>query len=209
VQGVENCTCYQVQPRSLAGPLTFRCSTVRIAETFISTQPGPALPGITGYKREFCTPSPAPVQPAPGSPNTCRTGMMPRPSANKSDELLSVEPAPAPPKAVSAQMTSLTSKLIVGSKYHDQCQYKGDIISPVCITSATGPALVARPDDRLRRVIQQSLASVSVRPVSSAGTFEPSRDWSPKNRRNEQTPASKAPRGSTSPPAPTARSFLR
>src|ERR1700722_4299017 len=40
--------------------------------------------------------SPVPVQPAPGSPNTCRTGMMPRPSANGSDEPLSAEPAPAP-----------------------------------------------------------------------------------------------------------------
>jgi hypothetical protein len=39
--------------------------------------------------------------------------MMPRPSANKSDELSSAEPAPAPPKAVSAQMTSLTSERIV------------------------------------------------------------------------------------------------
>src|SRR5580704_3112179 len=94
VQGAENCTCYQVQPRSLAGPRTFRCSTMRIAETFVSTRPGPALPGITGSKREFCTPSPTPVQPAPGSPNTCRTGMMPKPPANRSDEPQSQNPRP-------------------------------------------------------------------------------------------------------------------
>ena len=84
------------------GPRTFRCSTMRIAETFVSTRPGPALPGITGCKREFRTPSPAPVQPAPGSPNTCRTGMMPRPPANRSDEPPPAEPAPAPSKAVAA-----------------------------------------------------------------------------------------------------------
>src|ERR1700749_4798710 len=33
------------------GPRTFRCSTMRIAETFVSTRPGPALPGITGSTR--------------------------------------------------------------------------------------------------------------------------------------------------------------
>jgi hypothetical protein len=42
------------------------------------------------------TASPVPVQPAPGSPNTCRTGMMPKPPANRSDEPPSAEPAPAP-----------------------------------------------------------------------------------------------------------------
>src|SRR5580704_5281954 len=38
--GVENCTCYQVQPRSVAGPLTSRCSTVRIDRTFVLPGPG-------------------------------------------------------------------------------------------------------------------------------------------------------------------------
>src|SRR5262249_35797407 len=46
--------------------------------------------------------SPAPVQRAPRSPITCRAGMMPRPSANGSDEPPSAEPAPAPSKAVTA-----------------------------------------------------------------------------------------------------------
>jgi hypothetical protein len=58
---------------------------LRIDRTCVLPQPGPALPGITGCKREFCTPSPAPVQRAPRSPDTCRTGMMPRPPTNKSD----------------------------------------------------------------------------------------------------------------------------
>jgi hypothetical protein len=82
VQGVENCTCYQVQPRSLAGPLTSRCSTADCRD-FRLNPAGPALPGITGCKREVCTPSPAPVRRAPRSPNTCRTGMMPRPFATE------------------------------------------------------------------------------------------------------------------------------
>jgi hypothetical protein len=102
---------------------------MRIDGSHLPTRPGPALPGITGYKREVCTPSPAPVQPAPGSPNTCRTGMMPKPSANKSDELSSAEPAPAPPKAVSAQMTSLTSERIVQVVNPSTCvNRKGTII---------------------------------------------------------------------------------
>jgi len=74
----------------------------RIDGSHHPTRPGPALPGITRCKREFCTPSPAPVQRAPRSPNTCRTGMMPRPPANRSDWPLPAEPAPAPSKAVAA-----------------------------------------------------------------------------------------------------------
>src|SRR5580704_11038317 len=57
----------------------------RIDGSCLPPRPGPALPGITGCKREVCTPSPAPVQRAPRSPDTCWTGMMPRPPANKSD----------------------------------------------------------------------------------------------------------------------------
>jgi hypothetical protein len=74
----------------------------RIDGSCLPPRPGPALPGITGCKREVCTPSPAPVQRAPRSPDTRWTGMMPRPPANRSDEPPSAEPAPAPSKAVAA-----------------------------------------------------------------------------------------------------------
>jgi hypothetical protein len=92
----ENCTRYQVQPRPVLPGRSPFGAPLRIDGTCVLPRPGPALPGITGYKREFCTPSPAPVQRAPRSPNTCRTGMMPRPPANRSDEPLPAEPAPAP-----------------------------------------------------------------------------------------------------------------
>jgi hypothetical protein len=72
----------------------------RIVERFHSTRPGPALPGIIGSTAKRA--SPTPVQQAPCSPITCRTGMMPRPSANRSDWPPSAEPAPAPSKVVSA-----------------------------------------------------------------------------------------------------------
>jgi len=121
VQGVENCTRYQVQPRpSWQRPVTFRCSTADWRDFHLD----PARASASWNHRMQTTMgfpptiSPVPVQPAPGSPNTRRTGMMPKPSTNKSDELPSAEPAPAPPKAVSAQMTSLTSERIVGSKSH-------------------------------------------------------------------------------------------
>jgi hypothetical protein len=68
---------------------------LRIDRTFVLPRPGPALPGITGYKREFCTPSPMPVQRAPRSPDTRRTGMMPRPSATEVTSP-AAETAPAP-----------------------------------------------------------------------------------------------------------------
>ena len=68
--------------------------------TFIPTRPGPALPGNTGSTAKRA--SPMPVQQAPCSPITCRTGMMPRPSADKGDEPQPAETAPAPSKAVSA-----------------------------------------------------------------------------------------------------------
>src|SRR5580704_13532385 len=42
----------------------------RIDGSCLPTRPGPALPGITGSKREVCTPSPAPVQRAPRSLDT-------------------------------------------------------------------------------------------------------------------------------------------
>src|SRR5580704_10018179 len=43
---------------------------LRIDGSCLPTRPGPALPGITGSKREVCTPSPAPVQRAPRSLDT-------------------------------------------------------------------------------------------------------------------------------------------
>jgi hypothetical protein len=93
----------------LPGTATIPCGTAHLSvlhcadcRDFVSTRPGPALPGITGCKREVCTPSPAPVQRAPRSPDTRWTGMMPRPPANRSDEPPSAEPASAPPKAVAA-----------------------------------------------------------------------------------------------------------
>jgi hypothetical protein len=67
---------------------------LRIAETFISARPVPALPGIAGSTAVRA--SPTPVQQAPCSPITCRTGMMPRPSANSSDKPPPAEPALAP-----------------------------------------------------------------------------------------------------------------
>ena len=87
---------------------------MRIDRTCVLPRPGPALPGITGCKREFCTPSPAPVQRAPRSPNTCRTGMMPRPPARKADSPNPQNPRPLRQKP-SSRMTSLTtSERIVG-----------------------------------------------------------------------------------------------
>ncbi len=92
--GAVDCTCYQAQSGETA-PVTGNSrgphdkgrspfgAPLRIDRTFVLPRPGPALPGITGSKREVCTPSPAPVQRAPRSPNTCRTGMMPRPPADQ------------------------------------------------------------------------------------------------------------------------------
>ncbi len=58
------------------------------------------------------TSSPAPVQSAPDSPNTRRTGMMPRPSARKGDEPNSQNPRPLRQKFVS-RLTSLTTSELV------------------------------------------------------------------------------------------------
>lgn len=66
----------------------------RIDGSCLPPRPGPARLGITGCKREVCTPSPAPLQRAPRSPDTCRTGMMPRPPARRADEAYPQKPHP-------------------------------------------------------------------------------------------------------------------
>ena len=90
-------------PLAAFGAPTARCRDFRLNPARASASWNYRMQTAMGFPP---TTSPAPVQRAPRSPNTRRTGMMPRPSANESDELSSAEPAPAPPKAVSPQMTS-------------------------------------------------------------------------------------------------------
>ena len=88
---------------------------LRIDRTCVLPRPGPALPGITGCKRESVLsppPSPAPVQRAPRSPNTCRTGMMPRPPARRADSPNPQNPRPLRQKP-SPRMTSLTTSGLI------------------------------------------------------------------------------------------------
>ena len=55
VQWVENCTCYQVQPRSLLQDRSPFGAPLRIVRSCLPTRPGPALPGITGSLRGLHT----------------------------------------------------------------------------------------------------------------------------------------------------------
>ncbi len=77
------CTRYQVQPRPLLQGRSPFGAPLRFDGSCLPPRPGPALPGNTGSTAKRA--SPMPVQQAPCSPITCRTGMMPKLSADKGD----------------------------------------------------------------------------------------------------------------------------
>jgi hypothetical protein len=98
--------------------------------------------------------SPVPVQPAPGSPNTCRTGMMPRPPANRSDEPPSAEPAPAPSKAVAAddvphdeQDGPITRIKFLESKHKKLCREIGKLRGSIFAQRAASEHLIRGKSD--------------------------------------------------------------
>jgi hypothetical protein len=158
VQGVENCTCYQVQPRSFLrdrspfGVLHYAdCRDFHLDPARASASWNHRMQTTMGFPPTI---SPVPVQPAPGSPNTCRTGMMPRPPANRSDEPPSAEPAPAPSKAVAAddvphdeQDGPITRIKFLESKHKKLCREIGKLRGSIFAQRAASEHLIRGKSD--------------------------------------------------------------